>query len=408
MLLAFVLNPLVTLLTRIYIPRLLATILVYALFVAALLMLPIIGIPLLIEQIQHIQFNPQRATEQFYLWAFHVANTYMRGRILNRPYDLTPYIDVWLNWLQNGAWLQIIPNMGQLIATLQTALTTTLSVLLGATTTASMFLMQIGAAIFAFFLTLLYTFYLLLVAPRLRIGLYELFPESYHAEIEYLIDEIATTWRRYLRGQLFLCFVIFALTWVGLSYVGMPGAFALAIVAGILEIIPNLGPVLATIPAVIVALIQGSTRYHIPHWQFALLIMGLYTIIQQLENNLLVPRIVGNAINVHPFLVLIGIVVGAQAGGVLGALLAAPTLATLRILAHYVHARLLDRPPYPELVRRASPESPPRRSPAPEGSEKTAGQETTGIEREGEGRPVSEPDITMPDWLVSESEESAN
>ncbi|NPA90495.1 MAG: AI-2E family transporter [Chloroflexi bacterium] len=350
MLLAFVLHPLVTLLTRLHIPRILATLLVYLLFLAALFMLPIIGIPLLIEQLQAIHFDPQALTERFLNWLIQLLTRFMKGSILSRPYDFSPYVSVWITWLQEGDWWKMIPSMGQLVTALQTALSTTLNVLLGATTTAGMFVFQVLSAIFAFFLTLLYTFYLLLIAPRLRIRIYELFPESYHPEISRLIDEISYTWRRYLRGQLFLCFVIFALTWVSLTYIGMPGAFPLALIAGALEIIPNLGPVLATVPAVLVALIQGSTRFHIPHWEFALITVGLYTLIQQLENNILVPRIVGSAINVHPFLVLVGIVVGAQVGGVLGALVAAPFLATLRILARYVHARLLDRPPYPDLT----------------------------------------------------------
>ncbi len=350
MLLAFVLHPLVTLLTRFYIPRLVATLIVYFMFLAALFMLPIIVIPLLVEQVGMLRIDPQLLIQQFYWWLIHILNRYMRGEIFNQPYDFTPYISMWLEWLQSARWWQAIPSIGELMSTLQTAFTATLNVILGATTTAGMFVLQLLTGFFAFFLTLLYTFYLLLVAPRLRISIYELFPEAYHPEISRLIDEIAVTWRRYLRGQLFLCLIIFIMTLVGLTFIGMPGAFALALVAGALEIIPNLGPILATIPAVLVALIQGSTRLHWPHWQFALLTVGLYTLIQQLENNFLVPRVVGSAINVHPFLVLIGIVVGAQTGGVLGALLAAPILATLRILARYVHARLLDRVPYPDLV----------------------------------------------------------
>ncbi len=350
MLIAFILNPLVNVLTRIYIPRILAVIIVYLLFLAALIIVPAIVIPLVIEQVLAIRLDPQAWAVAFYEWLFRIIQQYTKGHILGYPYDFTPYLGVWLTWLQSGAWVKIIPNMGQIVAAIQSALSTAASLLLGATGFAGAVVLQVFASIFAFFLTLLYTFYLLLVAPRLRIGLYELFPPAYQEEIACLIDQIAQTWRRYLRGQLFLCLVIFLLTWIGLLIIGMPGAFTLALIAGALEIIPNLGPVLATIPAVAVALLQGSFQFDVPNWQFALITLGLYTIIQQLENNLLVPRIVGSAVNVHPFLVLVGIVVGAQVGGVLGAFLAAPTLATLRILAGYVHAHLLDRPPFPELL----------------------------------------------------------
>jgi len=416
MLLAFVLNPLVTLLTRLYIPRLLATIIIYALFLGALVTLPIIGIPLLVEQIQRAHFDPQQTALHIYEWLFYITTTYMKGKILNQPYDLTPYMDVWLSWLQNGSWLRAIPSTGQIVTALQATLTTTMNVLLGATTTAGFVLMQIAAGIFAFLLTMLYTFYLLLVAPKLRIGLYELFPESYQAEIAYLIDDISHTWRRYLRGQLLLCFTIFLMTWIALSYIGMPGAFTLAVVAGLLEIIPNVGPVLATIPAVIIALLQGSTRFHIPYWQFALLTTGVYAIVQQIENNILVPRVVGSAINVHPFLVLVGVIVGAQVGGILGAVLAAPTLATLRILGHYVHARLLDRPPYPQLLAKEIVQpTPPKISTSKRPVEVELPPSVPTTDQEPTPSPTSHPtvdevkdqreaDVHLPDWLQQQPE----
>ncbi len=360
---AFLLNPFVNLLTRLRLPRFIATVLVYIFFLLGLILVPAVTIPLIIQQVMSIPIDPQAWALNLYLWLTHLLEQYMQGTILGYTYDLSPYLGIWLEWLQSGAWVQSIPNMNQIITALQGILTTTTSLIVGATGFAGTIILQIVSGLFAFFLTLLYTFYLLLVAPRLRIGLYELFPETHHREIAYLIDRIVQTWRRYLRGQVFLCIVIFFMTWAGLSLVGMPGAFTLALVAGALEVIPNLGPILATIPAMIVALIQGSTKLHVSHLEFMVITMGLYALIQQLENNLLVPRIVGSAVHLHPFIVLIGIVVGAQVGGVLGAFLAAPTLATLRHIAHYVHAHLLDRPPYPDLL--PQPEIPPPPSPEP-------------------------------------------
>ncbi len=352
---AFLLNPFVNLLTRLRLPRFIATVIVYIFFLLGLLLVPAVAIPLIIQQIMAIPIDPQAWALSIYLWLTHLLEHYMQGSILGYTYDLTPYLGLWLEWLQSGAWIQAIPNMNQIITALQGILMTTTSFIVGATGFAGALILQMISGLFAFFLTLLYTFYLLLVAPRLRIGLYELFPETHHQEIACLIDRIVQTWRRYLRGQVFLCIVIFFMTWIGLSLVGMPGAFTLALVAGALEVIPNLGPILATIPAVVVALLQGSTRLHVNHFEFMLITMGLYALIQQLENNLLVPRIVGSAVHLHPFIVLVGIVVGAQVGGVLGAFLAAPTLATLRHIAQYVHAHLLDRPPYPHLIKPQHP-----------------------------------------------------
>ena len=362
---AFLLNPFVTLLTRIYIPRVLATLLVYLIFLTALVIVPALVVPLVIQQLMALPLDPRAWALDFYAWSLRLVDKYIQGSILGYPYDLRPYFGLWLEWFQSGQWIASVPNLTQIVSSLQSALNMATTLVVGATGFAGALVYQFVAGVFALFLTMIYTFYLLLIAPRLRLSIAELFPASYHAEIAYLIDQIARTWRSYLRGQVFLCFVIFALSWVGLTLIGMPGAFTLALIAGILEIVPNLGPVLATIPAVIAALIQGSTVLNIPNWQFALVTLALYVIIQQLENNLLVPRVIGSAVNVHPFLVLVGIVVGAQLYGVLGALLAAPTLATLRILAQYVHARLLDKPPFPELLPESRPEPSPELAPEP-------------------------------------------
>ena len=129
----------------------------------------------------------------------------------------------------------------------------------------------------------------------------------------------------------------------------MPGALILGILAGTLEIVPNLGPTLAMIPAVIVALIQGSEVLRplgIDNVSFALITIAIYFIIQQLENNIVVPRVIGDSVNLHPVVVICGVVVGLNVGGILGAFLAAPVLASLRVIGGYIHAKLLDYPPF--------------------------------------------------------------
>jgi predicted PurR-regulated permease PerM len=86
----------------------------------------------------------------------------------------------------------------------------------------------------------------------------------------------------FFRGQLMLMLIIGFITWVGLTILGIPGALSLAIVAGLLEIIPNLGPIVATIPAVIVALLQGSTYLPLDPWVVAIIVLVFYLFVQQL------------------------------------------------------------------------------------------------------------------------------
>jgi phosphoglycolate phosphatase len=117
--------------------------------------------------------------------------------------------------------------------------------------------------------------------------------------------------------------------------------------AGLLEVVPNFGPVIATIPAVIIALLRGSSYLPISNFWFAVLVVGLYILIQQVENNYLVPRIMSRRLQLHPVVVFIGMLGGATLAGVVGLLLAAPTLATVRVLLRYTYAKLLDEDPFP-------------------------------------------------------------
>jgi hypothetical protein len=80
---------------------------------------------------------------------------------------------------------------------------------------------------------------------------------------------------------------------------------------------------------------------------FAIITLAAYILIQQAENMLIVPRIMGNALELHPMVVLVGVVIGASFAGILGIFLAAPTLATLKVLLMYTHAKLLDVDPFP-------------------------------------------------------------
>jgi hypothetical protein len=140
-------------------------------------------------------------------------------------------------------------------------------------------------------------------------------------------------------------FVVGAMTTIGLAALGMPGALYLGIIAGLLEIIPNIGPVIAVVPAVVVALIQGSLYLPISHLAFAGLIILFYILVQQVEDKLIVPRVLGAALELSPLIVMTGIVVGVSVAGILGALLATPVIATGREVLHYLYCKLQDQKP---------------------------------------------------------------
>lgn len=179
----------------------------------------------------------------------------------------------------------------------------------------------------------------------------DLAPDNYRTEVQRLGIETSGIWNAFLHGELILGIIIGIATFLVTLLIGLPNAFFLGLLAGILEFIPNIGPILASIPAVILALTQSESSWlgsNVgPIW-FAVIVLFIYGLIQRLENAYLLPRIVGYRLNLHPLVVLIGAIVGASVAGVFGILLAAPLLATARLILSYIYNKLLDRPPFEE------------------------------------------------------------
>jgi len=110
-------------------------------------------------------------------------------------------------------------------------------------------------------------------------------------------------WIAFFRGQLTLMLVVVVITSLGLTALGVPGALYLGVVAGSLEIVPSLGPVISTVAAALVALRYGSTYLPISNPLLAGLVILFYVLVQQLENILIVPRVLGDALKLPALLV---------------------------------------------------------------------------------------------------------
>ncbi|MFA9288390.1 MAG: AI-2E family transporter [Weeksellaceae bacterium] len=133
-------------------------------------------------------------------------------------------------------------------------------------------------------------------------------------------------------GEITLMTVVGVLTYVGLNIIGMKYALPLAVLAGILEVVPNIGPTISAIPAVIIAM---SSSYFAGFSTLA-----LYIIVQQLENSIIVPMIMRRAVGINPIITLIALMVGGRIGGVLGVLLAIPLFLFVEtIITEILHIR---------------------------------------------------------------------
>jgi predicted PurR-regulated permease PerM/phosphoglycolate phosphatase-like HAD superfamily hydrolase len=207
----------------------------------------------------------------------------------------------------------------------------------------------IGAASGALWLLfiLIVSFYVITDAHLMYWSVVAIIPEVWRPELRMLWRELVDIWDAFIRGRLLLSLVMGFLIWAALSILGVRNAPALGVLYGILSFVPGVGPVIAAIPGVLIALILGSSWLPLPNLWFALLVTGTYVLLEQFENLYLLPRVVGRRVALHPGAVIVGAVVGAELAGVLGILLAAPVMASLRVLLTYVLRKLFDEGPIP-------------------------------------------------------------
>ena len=184
-----------------------------------------------------------------------------------------------------------------------------------------------------------------------RLGGYvvNLFEEKYQPEIRELLHRIRLVWDRYFAGELKLMLYIGLITFLAYSALGIRWALVLGIIAGFCEVVPNIGPILATIPAFVSALIFGSRWIPLNNVAVAVIAVIVAVIIQQTENIFLVPHIMGNALELHPVVVLIGIMALSSRMGLLGAVFATPLIALSKEVLHFIIKKIKRDDPYPEI-----------------------------------------------------------
>jgi len=170
---------------------------------------------------------------------------------------------------------------------------------------------------------LVLTFYLMLERENLEERSASLFIGR-EERVKKLIVQIEEKLGSWFRGQLFLSLVIGILTFIGLLILGIPYALPLAVVAGVLEVVPVIGPIISAIPAVLIAVTISPI--------LSLGVVAIYFIIQQLENNLIVPQVMQRAVGLNPLVVILAIAIGSRLLGLAGALLAVPIVVVGQII----------------------------------------------------------------------------
>lgn len=178
--------------------------------------------------------------------------------------------------------------------------------------------------IFTFITVLVITSYLLLDRDNLYLKASWFTKEKRHLEsTKELINQIELQLGGWVRGQLSLMLIIGLITFLGLTALGIPYALPLALTAGLLEVLPNLGPTISAVPAVAIGYLVGGPA-------MAVFTTIFYILVQQLENNFIVPKVMKDNADVNPLATIILILVGLKLSGVIGALLAVPIYIVIR------------------------------------------------------------------------------
>ena len=341
-LMAYVLAPLISFLNKkLRIPKVLAILFAYVLLVVSLLLLIAVLVPAVLDSFEGVTFDPVSVISDVHVWLIGTLEDYRVVQLFTVEADLSTIIDPVLDFLTGTNTEQFSISPEQIADVVTTAFGTGVDI-------AAIVFGTLASAIFSIALTFLYAIYMSTGTGGMREEIKNWIPPNDKEELAVLGRKVEGVWSAFLMGQLKLCFIIFLITWaVGLA-IGLPGAFALAVIAGLLEFIPNLGPFLAAIPAALVALLQGSSHLNVSNFTFMLIVILAYVLIQQLENNLIVPKVLGGAVELPALVVLTGVVVGLSVGGILGAFIAIPLIASGREIVRYAYLKVIQEDPFPD------------------------------------------------------------
>ena len=173
-------------------------------------------------------------------------------------------------------------------------------------------------------------------------------PAFLQEDLRRLYEKITNIWSIYLRGQIALIAilgVVYALAWMA---VGLPGAFLLGALAGVLNLIPELGPFVAALLAFAVALVEGSSYLPLSNFWFAVLVLGVYIVLNYAKNIWLLPKMFGRSLELHNGVIFVAIIAAVVIDGILGVLVIVPLLASAMVVGKYLRRRIFGLPPFKE------------------------------------------------------------
>ncbi len=195
---------------------------------------------------------------------------------------------------------------------------------------------------------ILVSYFTLIESKGLRDRILTVEIPGYNHDLARLSRELGRIWNAFLRGQIIIFFLAVIVYSIVLSVLGVHYAISLAFLAGLARFVPYVGPAVNWALLVIVAYFQEYSLFGLPDLTYTLIVLVIALVIDQVFDNIINPRIMSNALKVHPAAVLVAAIIAANLFGILGVVVAAPILATAALLWNYIMRKMLDLDPFPE------------------------------------------------------------
>lgn len=169
-------------------------------------------------------------------------------------------------------------------------------------------------------------------------------PNAYKIDVEILVRRMNSVMGAYLRGQLFLVFFVASLLFILLSILGVRFAFLVAIFSGFAELVPLIGPIIATAVAALIAFVIGVSNFNLSPLSLAGVVILIYFLTRQFQDYFITPFIMGRITKVHPFVIFFAVLAGGHVFGLLGFILAIPVAAAIKIIFEFLLDKVNEEP----------------------------------------------------------------
>ncbi|MCQ6560916.1 AI-2E family transporter [Paenibacillus mendelii] len=303
MIISYVLNPIVSLLGERKVPRTMAVLLIYAVFVASLTVILLNVIPMFMEQLQELND--------------HMPDLTMRAQSLVNDLNNSSFLPESIRSGIDSSLLKLEKQASEAIFD---------------------FVNNIGAmlnVVFIAFIIPFLAFYILKDFNVFERTILTYVPRPHRKHAVRLLKDIDNALGSYIRGQFLVCVIVGALAYIGYWIIGMPYPILLAGVVAITNIIPYLGPFFGAAPA----LVMASTI----SLKMMLLVVAVNTACQILEGNIISPQVVGRTLHMHPLSIIFALLVGGEIAGIVGMILAVPIFAALKVIIQHMFAYYVRR-----------------------------------------------------------------